>query len=139
MDVGIVTVQITQARLKAKGFFFENEEPVGGHLGKSVADPKLKRHVEARDLKVARETDPAEVMNRSVTTGDENEDPLQATAAFARHFQHTARGKAKPRQAGNERQEKRIVFLIEWDVQEDILIVYRSFGIREGHSDQSRP
>lgn len=137
MNVGVVTVQITQARLKAESPCFENEEAVRSHLREGVADPKLKGHVETGDFEIARECDPAEVMHRSATTRDESEDPFQTAAAAARDLQHTARSTADPRQAGYERQEKRAVLRIEGNVQKYVLIVIRSFGIREWHSDRA--
>ena len=74
-------VKVAQARLKAECPFLQNEEVMSFNLGKSIGDPKLERHVEARNFQDARERDSAQVMDRGAATRDETEDPLKPITA----------------------------------------------------------
>lgn len=52
MDVGIVSVQVAQARLKPEVLFFKDVEAVRALTGQRVRHPELERHVEARNLEI---------------------------------------------------------------------------------------
>jgi hypothetical protein len=119
MDVGIIAVQVAQARLETKGFLFKDKEVVGPQLGEGVCNSELEGHVEARYSKVAREDHSAKVVNGGPATRNEPEDALQAVATSTRDLQNTTRFEAQTCKPSDQGQEQRIVFGVKRNVEKD--------------------
>jgi hypothetical protein len=134
MKIGIMTVQVAQARLKPKWPLLQHKEAVRSHLRESVRDPKLEGHIEARYLEIARESNPAEVVNGGATTRDQLEDPLQAVAPSTRYFQHAPRFSSKSGYAREERQEQRTILGVERNVEKNALSINRTLSFCREHS-----
>jgi len=73
-------------------------------------------------------------VNRGAATRDETKDALETIAASAGNLQDATGCPAKGSQSGNESQEQRTVFLIERDVEENALRIYRSPRVHGEHS-----
>lgn len=134
MDVGIVAVQVAQARLETEGLLLEDKESVRAYLGQGVGHTKLKRHVESRHLEVSRKGDSAEVVDRGTAACNEGEDSFQAAPATSGHFQDATRSPAEPSQACNEGDEEGIVLRIKGNIEKDALTVYLVHRAGREHS-----
>ena len=135
MDMGIVTVQVTQARLETVGSLLENEEAVRAFLSERVGNPQLKGHVEARHSKGTREACAAEVMKGSATTRDQAIDSIKPVPASAGNLQYAPGLQAQAGKPGEQRHEETSIPPIEGDVQENALPVRtdgRFHGIGRG-------
>lgn len=134
MDMGIVSIQVAQARLDPEVLLFEDEKAVGALAGQRVRHPELEWHVEARNLEITGETYPAEIMDRGATARDQTKDPLQPVEASAWNLQYGTRLTAQSGQTGDKSDEQRAIFDIEGDVQKDALLVLRRQSFCRGHA-----
>jgi hypothetical protein len=90
-------------------------------LAKGIGHSQLERHVEPRHVQVSGKCNAAQVVDRSATTRDEAEDPLQSVPAVAGNLEHAVRRTPESRETGDQRDKERTVLRVKRDVEKDAL------------------
>jgi hypothetical protein len=124
VDVRVETVQIAETRLKPVGLPLQDEELMSSVPGKGESHAQLEGHVEPRQPELARQADPAQIVDRALATRKEPIDSVQSGHTRTWDFQHTVRFPPEGSQSSNEGDKKPLIPAIERNVEEDVFPRY---------------